>query len=153
MTIKINIIAACRRLYGAIETLDAEACARLGVDRNALRCLNFLEGGPQKAGAISAHLGLTTGATTTLISRLEDKGYVARKPDESDRRAVWVEMTAAVHAAVGPLYAGVAKTLTETVSRYPPEEQGAAIRHLTDAAAAYEAALSPPGVPSPPVRR
>jgi DNA-binding MarR family transcriptional regulator len=43
------------------------------------------------AGQLAATIGLTTGATTTAIDRLERAGYVRRPPDPSDRRRVLVE--------------------------------------------------------------
>ena len=43
------------------------------------------------AGHLATTIGLTTGATTTAIDRLERAGYVHRQPDPSDRRRVLVE--------------------------------------------------------------
>ena len=40
-----DLVAACRRLFSAIDKLDAEAASRVGVARNDLRCRNLLETG------------------------------------------------------------------------------------------------------------
>ena len=42
------------------------------------------------AGDISKRSGVTTGAVTGLIDRLEKGGFVRRKASESDRRKVFV---------------------------------------------------------------
>jgi DNA-binding MarR family transcriptional regulator len=43
---------------------------------------------PLTAGELAAELGLTTGAVTTLLDRLERAGHVRRERDERDRRRV-----------------------------------------------------------------
>jgi DNA-binding MarR family transcriptional regulator len=60
------------------------------------------------AGTIGDHTGLTTGAVTGLMDRLEKAGYVRRTRDPHDRRKVVVEllpndrMDALLAAAFGP---------------------------------------------------
>ena len=44
-------------------------------------------------GTIGRELGLTTGAVTNRVDRLEKKGYVTRRPDPRDRRSLQVQMT------------------------------------------------------------
>ena len=64
--------------------------------------------GPVTAGTIGQHTGLTTGAVTGLMDRLEKAGYVRRERDPHDRRKVVVEllpnerMDALLAAALGP---------------------------------------------------
>jgi DNA-binding MarR family transcriptional regulator len=48
---------------------------------------------PRAVGELAAATGLSAGATTTLIDRLETKGFVRRVRDPDDRRKVLVEMT------------------------------------------------------------
>jgi DNA-binding IclR family transcriptional regulator len=43
---------------------------------------------PVTAGTIGEHTGLTTGAVTGLMDRLEKAGYVRRDRDPRDRRKV-----------------------------------------------------------------
>ncbi len=47
--------------------------------------------GPLTAGEIAHHTGLTTPSVTSLIDRLESKGFVHRVRDTRDRRRVIVE--------------------------------------------------------------
>lgn len=52
-------------------------------------CLLLLHG-PAPAGRLAELTGLTTGAVTGVIDRLEDGGFVRRELDPSDRRKVIV---------------------------------------------------------------
>jgi DNA-binding MarR family transcriptional regulator len=49
---------------------------------------------------ISEHLGLTTGAMTALVDRIEGAGLAARVPNPNDRRSLLVELTDAGRDAV-----------------------------------------------------
>jgi DNA-binding MarR family transcriptional regulator len=61
------------------------------VERKTLDVLDRL--GPSSNGEIAQHTGLTTGAVTGLIDRLEDRGLVRREPHERDRRKTVVTLT------------------------------------------------------------
>jgi DNA-binding MarR family transcriptional regulator len=47
--------------------------------------------GPMAAGEIAEHTGLASASVTSLIDRLEEKGFVRRVRDPQDRRRVIVE--------------------------------------------------------------
>lgn len=131
------MVAACRLLYDAIDRLDAVAAERVAISRNDLRALNMLERGPIKPRALAEGLGLTTGAVTSLIDRLERRGLVRRAPDPEDRRGVLVEPTEAMFTALAPLYRSVAQRVVSLSETYGPKEASEAARHLRDIAAAY----------------
>src|SRR5262245_29773235 len=74
----------------AFENLAAE---RLGVNRTDLHCLNAIENaGGLTAGELGAAAGLTSGAVTGVVDRLEAAGFARRVPDPADRRRVKVEV-------------------------------------------------------------
>lgn len=137
-----DLVAACRRLYGAIDRLDALAATTAGVSRNDLRCLNMLAEAPAKPSAIAAELGLTTGSVTALLDRLERAGLARRDRDPADRRGVIVHPTDHLFQTLGPLYRSVAVEVARIAATYSPEDCAAAVRHLTDACSAYEQAAS-----------
>ncbi|GAA2867168.1 MarR family transcriptional regulator [Pseudonocardia halophobica] len=68
-------------------------------------------GEPLTAGRLGAHLGLSSGATTALVDRLERHDYVRRDRDERDRRRVVLRYGSAAagigQAFFGPLGAGM----------------------------------------------
>jgi DNA-binding MarR family transcriptional regulator len=89
-----QLIAAFREAGnqdGAIEDL---AAARLGISPGDLRCLNVIQNaGGITAGELAREVGVTTGAVTGTIDRLEKVGYAKRVPDPADRRRVRLEIT------------------------------------------------------------
>ncbi len=59
-----------------------------------IRCLDFLiETRFATAGELSKVAGLTTGATTAMIDRLEKAKFVKREADSTDRRKIIVTFT------------------------------------------------------------
>ena len=57
------------------------------------------EGRDNRATAIAAAQRVTAGTLTTAVTLLEKKGYLERRRDEKDRRAVRILPTAAARAA------------------------------------------------------
>ena len=79
---------------------------RFGLTESDIEALEVLiDAGASTAGRLSELMGLTTGAVTRVIDRLEQAGYVRRVPDPADRRRVIVEIVpekvAAVEATMG----------------------------------------------------
>jgi DNA-binding MarR family transcriptional regulator len=90
----------------AFEHLAAD---RLGVNETDLHCLNIIENsGGLAAGELAAKSGLTAGAVTGVIDRLERAGFARRVPDASDRRRVIVEVTAAFYECADRIWGPVA---------------------------------------------
>jgi DNA-binding MarR family transcriptional regulator len=93
---------AARRVAGAVlarqvasDTFDDAFSEFLGINRTDARCLSLLDReGRMTAGKLATESGLTTGAVTIVLDRLEKAGYVRRVRDPDDRRKVHVEMTA-----------------------------------------------------------
>lgn len=77
--------------------------AEFGLDRRTHRVLGRLRyvGPPYRlsAGQLADGMGLSSGAMTNRLDRLEAAGLVRRVPDPDDRRGVLVEPTTAGHAA------------------------------------------------------
>src|SRR6266852_1771624 len=62
---------------------------RLGMNITDHKCADILSRtGPITAGELAQRTGLTTGAITGVIDRLEKAGFVCRAKDPSDRRRV-----------------------------------------------------------------
>lgn len=68
-----------------------EAADAAGLNPTDLGCLCLLLlDGPSPAGHLAEATGLTTGAVTGVIDRLEDSGFARRVVDPTDRRKVIV---------------------------------------------------------------
>ena len=76
------------------DAFDSLAAAQLGVSETDLRCLNIIENGRGlTAGELARQAGLTGGAVTGVIDRLERAGFARRVSDPADRRRVRLEVT------------------------------------------------------------
>jgi DNA-binding MarR family transcriptional regulator len=96
---------------------------RLGIHVTDLRCLQRLtESGAVTAGELVASTGLTTGAITRMLDRLERAGFVRREHDREDRRRVIVQPVAERVAEIGPLYAGLARAYDGLIAAYTDEQ-------------------------------
>ena len=63
----------------------------VGVSSSDLECLDFLNiEGRVTAGRLAEVTGLTTGAITGVVDRIEKAGLVRRERDEADRRKVYI---------------------------------------------------------------
>lgn len=81
-----------------LRTAAADHLGLTGADFDAVRYL--AEAGPVPAGRIAEAMGITSGAVTGLVDRLERAGWVERARHDADRRQVVVQVTAAQRAAL-----------------------------------------------------
>jgi DNA-binding MarR family transcriptional regulator len=108
---------------------------RLGMNVTDLRCLELVIGEPGlSAGRLADEIGLTTGAVTGVLDRLERAGYVERRADPADRRRAVIQPTPAADEVRAEL-ARMDETFTSVLGRYSAGEQQA-IRSFLDATAA-----------------
>jgi DNA-binding MarR family transcriptional regulator len=89
-----ELVAVNRAYQAAVEKMDEAFSAKLGVNRTDGRCLDIIDQrGGLTAGELATAVGLTPGAVTTVLDRLEERGFVTRRRDPDDRRRVIVEMS------------------------------------------------------------
>jgi DNA-binding MarR family transcriptional regulator len=89
-----ELIHVNRAYQVAVEKLDEAFCRLIGVNRTDGRCLDVIDQHPGlTAGDLASAVGLSPGAVTTALDRLEQRGLVRRTRDSRDRRRVTVEMT------------------------------------------------------------
>ena len=112
------------RQASAIGVILSQAVARkAGLNSVDLECLDLLvTGGRATAGQIGQRTGLTSGAVTGLIDRLERAGFVRRTPDPHDRRKVFVEVLPDRMATLDALFVPVNEAMTALLSTYPPQD-------------------------------
>jgi DNA-binding MarR family transcriptional regulator len=83
--------AALRRLVTEAVGAHEAVATSLGMNPTDLRCLELLAREPEATPSRLAELlGLTTGAVTGILDRLERTGFVRREADPADRRRVFV---------------------------------------------------------------
>ena len=88
----------------AQSVLFSQAVAdRVGISPTDLETLDILvRSGPMTAGRLAELTGLTTGAITGLVDRLERRGYAHREPHPTDRRSVIVQPLIETRSVTSP---------------------------------------------------
>jgi DNA-binding MarR family transcriptional regulator len=118
-----RLMPAMRR-SSAAGVLHGQAIARkVGVNSSDLECLDLiLLNGPSTAGDIARRTGLTSGAVTGLIDRLERLGLVERMADAHDRRKVLVRVRDDKIGPIGALFVPLEKSIQAILAGYSREE-------------------------------
>ncbi|MGC1483194.1 MAG: MarR family transcriptional regulator [Candidatus Acidiferrum sp.] len=105
--------------------LHQAIAGKLGLNVTDTRCFELMSRysrPPITAGDLSRATGLTTGAVTGILDRLEKAGLVERFRDPGDRRKVFVRPRPQALKRVGRLYEGLAAASLRLVSRYSTKE-------------------------------
>jgi DNA-binding MarR family transcriptional regulator len=122
-----------QRFQDAADEVDEAVAQRLRLNRTDLRCLSVLaRAGSMTASALADAAGLTRGAMTTALDRLEAANYVRRVRDQQDRREVRIELTDAARKEIDLLYGPLAKKGFAMLQKYTTEELAAVLRYLKD---------------------
>ncbi|GAB7037747.1 MULTISPECIES: MarR family winged helix-turn-helix transcriptional regulator [Catenuloplanes] len=100
-------------------------------------------GTPLTQSALSRRIGLTSGATSSLLNRLEEAGHIERHRDRADRRMVTLRSTEAVHRQVDEFFAALGTELAAGMSRYDRETLDRFARLVQDMTAIMEQRLTP----------
>lgn len=118
---------------------------RLGVNSSDLECLDFIvTRGPLTAGELAVATGLTTGAITGVIDRLEQAGFARRERDAEDRRKVLVKFQPGAERRIFPLFRPMERESMAVLERYSDKELALlldVLTRLSDAAGAAMAEL------------
>lgn len=101
----LELVRAFRRFLGASSRAGAWAGAELDLNYIDVRALMFIAlDGRTTPTQLAERLALSTGATTTLVDRLERHGMVHRGSNPGDRRSVVLLLDDAGRAAVDRVF-------------------------------------------------
>lgn len=98
---------------------------KLGLNVTDTRCFELMSRyahGPITAGDLSRAAGLTTGAVTGILDRLEKAGLVERYRNAIDRRKVFVRPRMEALQRIGRLYESLATASLKHASGYSTKE-------------------------------
>ena len=122
----LTALAREARQYSTSTVLFHQVIAeRLGLNPTDHKCAEILSRtGPLTAGELADHTGLTTGAITGVVDRLERAGFVRRDRDPEDRRRVIVQPAwgPEVERKVGGLFASLQASFAEICGSYSDVE-------------------------------
>jgi DNA-binding MarR family transcriptional regulator len=105
---------------------------RAGISSSDLECLDFLNlEGRVTAGRLAEVTGLTTGAITGVVDRLEKAGFVRRERDENDRRKVFIATIPENLAKLGRFYEHMQRAILKDWETYSDAELRLLLRFAT----------------------
>lgn len=112
-----------RRMGAQSVIVSQTVAARFGLNTTDLECLDLIQlDGSASAGRLAAVTGLSSGATTALIDRLERAGYVERFDDPADRRRVLVRIRKGSIDEIAKAYVPMQKRMFALWSGYSEAE-------------------------------
>jgi len=106
--------------------------SRVGISSSDLECLDFLNlEGRVTAGRLAELTGLTTGAITGVVDRLEKAGLVRRERDDNDRRKVFIAAVPENVAKVGKFYEHMQRAMLKEWDSFSDAELRLLLRFMT----------------------
>ena len=126
MSTDTNASNVWRELSARTIFLHQAIADRFGMSITDHKCLDILvQHGPMTAGKLAEASGLTTGAITGVVDRLEKMNFVVRTADAADRRkTVIVVLPERLHE-ISALFRALAEQTEALMARYSPREQAA----------------------------
>ena len=124
------------RLSTATVLFHAAVAERLGINVTDVKCFSLVQQrGPMTAGELAEQTGLTTGAITGVVDRLEKAGLVRRVRDTTDRRRVILQVphNPALEQTLQQLYGPMGSAITHLVESYDEAERATILEFLTKA--------------------
>ena len=118
-----EVVEAARGYSGEVILFHQVVGELLRVNPADMRCLDFvMTKGSATPTEISNHVGLSTGATTAMIDRLEKGKFVERRPHPKDRRGTLVLLSDEGNRKLGTMFSAVGKVMERLVSRFSHDE-------------------------------
>ena len=134
-----DLTLALRDLGQAVDLHQQVAADRLGLNRTDLSLLGLLDArGARTPGQIAEASGLTTGAVTGVIDRLEKAGLVRREPDPADRRRVLVRLLGERLGRVVEVHQPAHLALHALERGLEPAQRAAVVEYIRRAAEVFD---------------
>ncbi len=96
---------------------------KLGVNVTDMECLGYLLSKRISTPTeLARYTGLSSGATTAMLDRLEKGGFIERRPNPDDRRGTLIVFAKSGAERVAPWYAPVGKAQEQLISDYSEDE-------------------------------
>lgn len=114
-----SVLRSLRRVNLQGSFLGQTVAIRFGLSESDIETLEqLIDLGATTAGRLAEITGLTSGAVTRVIDRLEQAGYVRRIPDPADRRRVIVEVVPERIASIQSTLDQVSSASAKEIGRY-----------------------------------
>lgn len=108
---------------------------RLGLNPTDHKCLDVMirNRTQMTASQIAEETGLSTGAITGVVDRLEKAGYVHRKRDQNDRRLVFINVLVdKAMVKISPIFDPIKQASRSLYSKYNDDELALILDFITN---------------------
>lgn len=121
-----------RRMNGEINRLVHAFAHAQGLHATDVQALGAIldSDTPLTPGRLREHLGLTSGAVTACLDRLERAGHIRRARESSDRRVVHLYYESGARSAARSFFMPLAEAAAGARAASGPQELEAALRFL-----------------------
>ncbi|GAA2992372.1 MarR family winged helix-turn-helix transcriptional regulator [Streptomyces fulvorobeus] len=121
-----------RRMNGEINRLAHTFAAEQGLHATDIQALAAILDAetPLTPGGLRRHLGLTSGAVTACLDRLERAGHIRRARESPDRRVVHLHYLPEARSAARSTFMPLASATTRAQERFSGEELTTVLRFL-----------------------
>jgi DNA-binding MarR family transcriptional regulator len=124
-----RVLTALPSWVNAISQLNRLIAERMGVTASDLDCLHVLNAeGPATAAELALRVGLTPGAVSRMIDRLDAAGCITRTPQ--DRRRVLIGPTSDGLTRIAAYYEGLTALAHDDLAVFRPDELGTLLRFI-----------------------
>jgi DNA-binding MarR family transcriptional regulator len=117
----------------------------VGLNATDTKCVDLILRGPEgavTAGWLSERTGLTTGAITHILDRLEKRQFIERVRDTQDRRKVLVRVRPETLEPLTPKYEAIGKSYMNMVERYDDQDLQLICEYLEETCKVSEGELA-----------
>jgi DNA-binding MarR family transcriptional regulator len=133
------VMKELRALSTVQDRLDQYAMHRFGINRTDLRALDLIgQAEVISPTALAVALGMSTGATSAVLDRLEAAGYARREADPGHRRRTLVRQTSRAEELGEEIFAPVIGGTLSQAAAYPD----AALASIAEFLSAHRALLT-----------
>jgi MarR family 2-MHQ and catechol resistance regulon transcriptional repressor len=127
----LELFIVLSRAYNSIMELAEKDIRSYGLNPTEFAVLELLyHKGPQALQQIGAKILLSSGSITYVVDKLEQKGYLTRRPCMEDRRITYAEISEKGNEWMSQIFPLHEKVIHNAVAGLTPEETEIVIRLL-----------------------
>ena len=131
--VPLHLWVVLARAFDAVERHSRASITRFGLGTTEFGVLEVLyHKGELLVCEVQRRILVESSSTTYVVDKLVQRGLVRRRPDETDRRSVRLDLTPAGRRLIQRIFPPHAQAMRRAVAALPPREQAQAIRLLRE---------------------
>jgi DNA-binding MarR family transcriptional regulator len=131
----LGLAAGLVRLSFLVQAIYADACTRLGITPAQAKLMCVISDREMGMAELASILRLEKSSLSGLIDRIEQRGYLHRRPSPADRRSVNVTLTPQGQHLAAEFRGEVSSHLAHTVRHLSAPERSRLVRLISQVVA------------------